>query len=273
MIGYLPDRINRYVETFGGMFWFYLNQDIDEVKNYESIIYNDKNSNNANFWNCLSKCYGDVLEEAMKIDFQKKSIFNRGKLTDKKYELFFNEFQYELFSKPYKFDIEHPDPERAVKLAYVINNVFSGLNPESSSFMNLKHNYHSRQRGFLNKLLNSSYKEHCENITLVESLDFEDVITKYDDVNTFFYVDPPYYGTEDYYAMDENFTRKDHRRLIDLLKGCKGKWMLSYYNFTSLAEMLPPNIYHWESKAYTKSSGNLKGRESNSEEELIIMNY
>jgi len=65
----------------------------------------------------------------------------------------------------------------------------------------------------------------------VEQLDFREVIPKYDTVNTFFYLDPPYLletrkATKLYnYEM----TTEDHKDLVEILLGVKGMVMLSGY--------------------------------------------
>ncbi|MBQ2726349.1 MAG: DNA adenine methylase, partial [Clostridia bacterium] len=62
---------------------------------------------------------------------------------------------------------------------------------------------------------------------VIENRDFEKLIRQYDRPESFFYCDPPYYATEDYYE-DVGFTPKDHERLADALCGIEGKFLLSY---------------------------------------------
>jgi len=62
---------------------------------------------------------------------------------------------------------------------------------------------------------------------IIENRDFEAAIRHYDQPGTFFYCDPPYYGTEDYY-LDVGFTAADHLRLRDALGGSQGRFLLSY---------------------------------------------
>ena len=272
---YMPftKDINTYTEVFGGMFWLYLKQHISQVKQYKTVVYNDFNPINSNFFNSLSKSFDEVLEESLKIDFQKKNRFKTGDKTDPKYKLFFNQFQDDLFNIPYTYDEDKPDVERCVKLAYLLSNVWSGLNPETSSFVDLKHNSDSKYKGFINKLLKGTHKDHIDHITNIECLDFENHIKKYDSIDTFFYIDPPYYNTENYYALEDNFTNKDHKRLVELIKTIEGKFMLSYYDFPELKEWFPKDMYRWESKEYNKASSNTKGEKGTKGEELIIMNY
>ncbi len=47
--------------------------------------------------------------------------------------------------------------------------------------------------------------------TVIENKDFEALIRQYDREGAFFYCDPPYYMTEDYYEV--SFPEQDHIRL------------------------------------------------------------
>jgi len=67
---------------------------------------------------------------------------------------------------------------------------------------------------------------HRLKTVVIENRDFESCIRQYDAPDTFFYLDPPYFGTEDFY--DAGFTDADHSRLHDMLCGINGKFLLSY---------------------------------------------
>jgi len=60
----------------------------------------------------------------------------------------------------------------------------------------------------------------------IERLDFEEFIRRYDSSETFFYLDPPYWGVEGYYGK-ELFGRDDFQRLKDVLSTVKGRFLLS----------------------------------------------
>ncbi|ETS07674.1 hypothetical protein O97_00697 [Bartonella henselae str. Zeus] len=60
----------------------------------------------------------------------------------------------------------------------------------------------------------------------IEHLDWSDFIVRYDRPNTLFYLDPPYWGVEDYYGKDL-FKREDYQRMAILLTQLKGKFLLS----------------------------------------------
>jgi DNA adenine methylase len=59
----------------------------------------------------------------------------------------------------------------------------------------------------------------------IECADWRDFIARWDRPETLFYVDPPYYGTESYYRAA--FPRTDHEALAGLLRGIKGRFILT----------------------------------------------
>lgn len=61
---------------------------------------------------------------------------------------------------------------------------------------------------------------------VIENLDWSEFIPRYDRPGTLFYLDPPYYGSEDDYGR-EIFERSDFERLAEMLAGMKGKFLLS----------------------------------------------
>jgi DNA adenine methylase len=60
----------------------------------------------------------------------------------------------------------------------------------------------------------------------VENLPYQEVIERYDRPHTLFYVDPPYYGCEDYYGVGI-FSRQDFNALEAILARLKGRFILS----------------------------------------------
>ena len=65
-----------------------------------------------------------------------------------------------------------------------------------------------------------------QGVTL-ETEDFEVIFQRYDSPSTQFYIDPPYFFTEDYYPGGF-FLRSDHQRLAVILLHAEGLWLLSY---------------------------------------------
>ncbi|EJF79388.1 hypothetical protein MCO_00954 [Bartonella sp. DB5-6] len=59
----------------------------------------------------------------------------------------------------------------------------------------------------------------------IEYLDWFDFIKRYDRTNTLFYLDPPYFGVEDYCGKDL-FKREDYQTMSTLLVQLKGQFLL-----------------------------------------------
>jgi len=118
-------------------------------------------------------------------------------------------------------------------------------------------------------------------------MDFQQVVEKYDSPTTYFYMDPPYWKTENYYS-NHDFDADDHKRLADTLKAAQGKFSLSYYEFPQLNEWFPrygngvdengqlslfAKGFRWESQTFKKAAGSKKDGTQNEGIELLIMNY
>ena len=138
--------------------------------------------------------------------------------------------------------------------------------------MDYKGKYRCKILIFMDKLKDPKYREHFDRISFVENLDFNDVIQKYDSETTYFYVDPPYWKTENYYS-NHDFDRSDHERLAIALKSIKGKFSLSYYDFPLLRDWFPKIEYVWETKEFAKAAAAKSGVKQNMGQEILIMNY
>ena len=90
---------------------------------------------------------------------------------------------------------------------------------------------------------------------VIENRDFEKLIRQYDRPVSFFYCDPPYFATEDYYK-DVGFTEKDHIRLRDTLLGCSGKFLVSYNDCPEIRDLWDnPGVYIEEIRGMTGAAG------------------
>jgi DNA adenine methylase len=262
---YIPNDIETYVEGFSGMFWVFFNMDLTKYPNLKNVVYNDFNPLNYNLFMCLQN--PDVLLYAVnRISCQQQGE----EVTPPIYKERFNVFQKELFSSG--FTINYPDYDVAAKYAYVLTQVFSGSKPETSSFIDLKGKYKSKYLTFRDKLSKPEWVEHFNKISHFRLGDFENVIKEFDSPTTYFYLDPPYWKTENYYS-NHDFDRDDHERLANLLKTIQGKFSLSYYDFVLLHEWFPEDQYRWEKKEFAKAAAAKKGKSQNMGEELLIMNY
>jgi DNA adenine methylase len=262
---FYPTDMETYVETFGGMFWCFYNMDLEKYPNLKTVVYNDFNPLNYNLFKCLENPT-ELLKAVNSIPCQEKGVDNTPEL----YKILFGNFQQSLFSG--ELVIKSPDYMVAAQYAYILTQVFSGSKPESSSFIDLKGKYKSKYLTFRDKLANPKWVEKFLKITKVENLDFETVIQKYDSESTYFYLDPPYWKTENYYS-NHDFDRGDHERLARTLHQVKGKFSLSYYEFDLLREWFPQPQYRWESKEFVKAAAATKGKTQNKGTELLILNY
>jgi DNA adenine methylase len=261
----IPSDIEEFVEVFGGMFWTFFSMDLKQFPNLKKVVYNDFNPLNYNLFKCLQNPT-ELLRVINSIECQQVGV----EVTPPHLKELFIRFQAEIFAED--FSVNPGDFETAAKYVYVLTQVFSGSKPEKSSYIDLKGKYKSKYLTFRDKLSKPDWLEHFIKITDVENMDFAEVITKYDGPNTYFYTDPPYWKTENYYS-NHDFDREDHERLADVLKGIDGKFSLSYYDFPILSEWFPKDEYVWESKLFAKAAAAKKGKTQTMGEELLIMNY
>jgi DNA adenine methylase len=265
IVPFYDKDMETYVETFGGMFWCFFNMDLTKFPNLKKVVYNDFNPLNYNLFQCIQNPVR-LLESINAIPCQQ---FGE-ETTPSIYREQFVSFQAEIFAE--NFSVKPYDYEVAAKYAYVLTQVFSGSKPETSSFIDLKGKYKSKYLTFRDKLSKPDWVEHFLRITEVENMDFSEVIEKYDSPTTYFYVDPPYWKTENYYS-NHDFDRNDHERLSKSLINMEGKFSLSYYDFELLHEWFPEDQYKWEKKEFAKAAAAKKGAKQNMGEELLIMNY
>jgi DNA adenine methylase len=265
IVPFYPQDMETYVETFGGMFWCFFNMDLTKYPNLKEVVYNDFNPLNYNLFQCV-KNPTLLLEAINSIPCQQLGEETTPPICREQ----FVSFQSELFGDG--FTINYPDYQVAAKYVYILTQVFSGSKPETSSFIDLKGKYKSKYLTFRDKLSKPDWVEHFLRISKVENMDFADLIAKYDSPTTYFYLDPPYFKTENYYS-NHDFDRDDHERLANVLDEVKGKFSLSYYDFDLLHEWFPENKYRWEKKEFAKAAAAKKGTKQNMGEELLIMNY
>ena len=252
---YIPSNIKTYVEVFGGAYWVYVKSDVYTIP--KTIVYNDFNRYMVNLFECCRnpQRFYDSMRE---IEAQNEELFYQ--------------FKKEVFEDNDVNDVVLGDMEFAMKYAYIVTQVFSGLNPEKGKFIDLKGKYSSKFDAFRNRLLKSSVQEKLRRISACENLDYSEVIEKYDSPSTYFYTDPPYWKTENYYSLHD-FDRDDHEKLCNQLKNIEGRFGLSYYDFDLLGQWLPEDEYVWERKEFAKAASARKKVKQNRGEELLIMNY
>jgi len=249
---FAPTDAKTYVEVFGGAMWFYwMSNKLPVEKN----VYNDFNRHLANVFMCSSTDTAKMEEECLKLV---KHLGDADK---------FNEYRDKVFAV-YDQKFPLPDYELASKYMFLQLQIFSGgngLTPKTKIYRSpdKKHKFNT----YIEKFQQPKYTERLNRLSS-ENMDCRELIQKYDNENTFFYIDPPYFNLESYYTEDA-FGKDDHIELLKQLRDTKGKWALSYYFFDELEDILPRNEFHWhEEKTFSNNSSNRVKRT-----ELLIMNY
>lgn len=104
----------------------------------------------------------------------------------------------------------------------------------------------------------------------IENMDFQKLIKTYDAQDALFYLDPPYWGTENYYEGSKHggFALKEHKRLYLSLKNIKGKFVLSYNDCEAIRDLYKNHNIKTINTTYGLcSSKRLEAKE------LLIKNY
>ena len=102
----------------------------------------------------------------------------------------------------------------------------------------------------------------------IEHRSYAEVFARFDKPDTFFYIDPPYYGCEDYYG-DGIFDQSDFMKLRDILASISGKFILSINDVDHIRDLF--RGFHIETvpTSYSAAGANRKKYVN----ELLIMNY
>ena len=236
IVSRLCNTCDRYVEVFGGGGWVLFHKPPGKFE-----VYNDFNPNLANLYRCVRDHPKELCEELR---------YTLNSRTD------FEHIREVLHSKTVI-----PDIKRAAYFYQIIRESYaSGLDSFGAQPHNMWRNFP----------LITEASRRLQNV-VVENKDFEKLIKQYDRPNTIFYLDPPYYETEDYYE-DVGFGRDDHERLCNALMGIKGKFLLSYNDCPEIRKLYSKEGIMIES---TTRLSNIAQRFDAGKQypELLISNY
>jgi len=192
-----------FVDVFGGSASILLNKPKSKIE-----VFNDLDNQIVNFFRVLRSNYNE---------FEKK--------------LEFMPYSRKEFQRSFEIlETDLNDFDRAFWWFYRQFCCFNGIIQKKGFRINTKNN------------IAFSWKEKKKNLKLVsnrfldciiENLDFSYIISRYDSENTLFYCDPPYVmdsrsGIGNGYVFE--MSNEDHIRLLELLKRCLGKVVLSGYD-------------------------------------------
>jgi len=232
----------RYIEVFlgGGSMFF-------RKKKAKLNVLNDKHNDLINLYLTVMEYYEIFMKHC-------ESLL--------KSRLLYNSFKKDLKKEINYYDM--PDPKRAAKYFYIIKNAFN---------VNF-HNPIAKESEWNEKMWNclSASKQKLQD-TMIENIDFRDLLKKYpvrDD--DFWYFDPPYViagERGDYYV--HSLTEKDHLDLsvmADTINDENGKFMISYDDHRLVHELYDKYII---TEIPVKYSGQLHGKDYKNE--LVITNF
>ena len=108
--------------------------------------------------------------------------------------------------------------------------------------------------------------QRLESVT-IENLDYTDCIKRYDGNKVLFYLDPPYWGTEDCYGK-ELFSRGEYIKMAEMLRQSKGAWIMSINDVPEIRELFAE--FHYKQVDVTYA---LRRDRPAKAQELIISNH
>lgn len=263
-----PLQYGRFVDVFGGSGSVLLGK--EQVDSFE--VYNDYDRNLANLFHCMKERTMATIREIGFCNLNSREDFNSVK---KFFE--FEEFKDDFYREELLLtELMFPPPE-----ANELNEIRTRITKD----------YDVRRAAMFLKLLRYSYSSGCKSFAsqpfdirklfelikqlenrmanvVVENQDFETLIKHYDRQDTFFYADPPYFSTEDMYAVGFNWN--DHVRLKDTLSKIQGKFLLSYNDCPEIRELYKGFSMLDFSRTHSMAQRYEAGKEF---KELLISNY
>lgn len=102
----------------------------------------------------------------------------------------------------------------------------------------------------------------------IENMHYLKLIERFDRPETFFYIDPPYYGNENDYG-DGIFDREDFARLRDVLAGIQGRFIMSINDVREIRELFKNCFIEEVATNYTMPGAHKQKKVT----ELLISNY
>ncbi len=102
----------------------------------------------------------------------------------------------------------------------------------------------------------------------IENMHYQKLIERFDRPETFFYIDPPYYGNENDYG-EGIFDRGDFVRLRDVLRGIQGRFIMSINEVPEIRELFRGCSIEEVTTKYKMPGAHRQKRVT----ELLIRNY
>ncbi len=239
-----PPQYEKYVEVFGGAAWILFAKKPEKFE-----VYNDANSNLTNMFHVVKYKPMGFVKELGFLPLNSRAEF----------EVLLDWHRKNDFTLPYQAEelelakVYIPPPEFEEYKALMTTQADMGDVRKAATFYKLiRYSYAAGGNSFngqpinivqtyqniwlANRRLNENGIKNKNEILLadgnagkgviIQNKSFEVIIELYDSPMTFFYLDPPYYGTEKCY--EEMFSLEQHYLLHDMLSRIEGFFMLSY---------------------------------------------
>jgi len=200
-----------YVEVFGGFCSVLLNKPPSEVE-----VYNDISKDVVNLLLCVKEYPFDLFSELSLLPYSR--------------------WLYEQFIGMVNDPFEPPDPERAAHWYYINESTFSGLHSEKPWSGTWRHGLTRNQPLEIRRkaLQLFAVAQRLYRVS-IENKDYRYMLEHYDGNDSLFYLDPPYYHTDD--ALGISWTKAQHEELSQRLKNLKGKWILTYNDVVEIRHL------------------------------------
>ncbi|WP_336288678.1 DNA adenine methylase [Bartonella sp. CB60] len=228
---------NLYAEPFVGMGGIFFRRKLIPP----AEIINDRSGDVVNFFRVLQRHYQPFMD-MLKFQISSRQEFQRLSRQDPK---------------------DLTDLERAVRFFYLQKLGFSGKVANrtfcAETSRSARFNYFK-----IEALLELIYRR-LAGIT-IEQLNWSEFMLRYDRANVLFYLDPPYWGVEDYYGKDL-FKREDYQVMATILSQLKGKFLLSLNDVPEIRKTF--SQFHIKEVTTFYTFGSLKNTAA---KELIITN-
>ncbi len=164
------------------------------------------------------------------------------------------------------FELQDPktlsDIQRSARFFYLQKNCYGGLINKKNFSVSVKDssNYNPRR---IPMVLHMAHERLLQ--VQLESLPYQEILKRYDRPDTFFYLDPPYFGLP-YYKF--NLKEDDYLELASHLKNLQGKFLLSLNDTPEVRQIF--SDFNISELAMSYST---QGKAGKRYSELLISNY
>jgi DNA adenine methylase len=221
-IAAVPHRV--YAEPFVGMGGVFLRRDRRPA--VEAV--NDRSRDVATFFRVLQRHYVAFLD-MLRFQLSTRAEFDRLKATDPE---------------------TLTDLERAARFLYLQRLAYAGRREGHFAVTIAPARFDVTRLGTILEELHMRLAG-----VVIECLDFEDFIGRYDTPETLFYCDPPYMGSENDYGRNM-FARQDFARLAFALAPLKGRFILSLNDTPEIRDTFAGFAFEEVRLTYTAATHN-----------------